>query len=366
MMDEGYYGEAYLFNGGGGGGNGDYGYGGGFWSGEVGGGYEPIDYAPGFELLPQQEPQFFELELSPELGPIFFGLPYVEEPLPFEPLPGEFGTGLWLMPGQEYQTVDVPLEPQGPLTFEDAYFDWLAMGLNPDDAAYFATLDLEAAGAGEGTIRISGAEQEIRPEPPMLPDLPPMSLPYIPSPWDVWQTPPIIPPFEFEEPIPPAPPIQKLGPCNTPTGLPGPCAGGFYHPMDNPCACVPFPPAPPATQTPRPPTQQPSQAPRPPAQQQPRPPQTQQQPCPTGYCKHPTTGQCMPIPQGYVRHPQTQVCTAQAPQVSPLPIPSEAEDMFADLKKLPWWVWAAGAGLLFLGMGGEERRTTTVRYRRGD
>jgi hypothetical protein len=182
-------------------------------------------------------------------------------------------------------------------------------------------------------------------QPVTLPTLAP--LPFIPPPIN-------FEPFEFfqlpfvPDPMAPPPPPGKLGPCDTPNGLPGPCAQGLYHPQANPCECVPFPAA--TTnqqqQQPKPPTgqQQPTTAPKPPTGQQQQP--TAQQACPAGYCKHPQTGQCMQIPYGYTRHPQTQVCVLAAQQASP--IPTEVETAFSDLKNLPWWVWAAGVGLVLL------------------
>lgn len=341
-MDAEDYSDTYFLNGGGGGYY-DYGYGGGDYYYEptyyVPIDYAPIDFAP-YEPLPLEPPQ---LEYVPTFEEFFHDPSWVPEEVPFAP----------------YEPL--PLEPP---TFEpisvgsdDLFLDYLSyyLGQGYDDATA-TTLADQGAATGVAAPIVFETYTPYLPEAPALPDLPPMTFPYVPSPydpWAQWMTPPTIPPIP--EPIPPAPPAQKLGPCDTPDGLPGPCAGGFYHPMDNPCACVPFPPAPapapapqqPPSQTPRPSTPTPTPAPRPPTQQQ-------QQPCPTGYCKHPTTGQCMPIPQGYQRHPQTQVCTAQTPQVSPLPIPSEAEDMFADLKKLPWWVWAGLAGVVVLSRGGRR------------
>jgi len=263
-------------------------------------------------------------------------------------------------PGIDYAPIDyalyepMPLEPPSfePLPepsfssgnyFEDYLDLYLELGYDP-----LTAVDLAAQDAQQVSIV---AETTYAPAP--LPDVSLPTIPYItsyvPTFWEGF------PEGDYFE----LPPPPKLGPCNTETGLPGPCAGGFYHPQYDPCACIPFPPALAPTRTPQ--QQQQPQTPRPPTQQTPRPP-AQPQTCPVTHCKHPTTGQCIPIPQGYTRHPQTQVCTAQPGQVSPLPIPTEAKDMFENLKELPWWVWVAGAGLLLLSQGGE--RTTTVRYRR--
>lgn len=295
-----------------------------YLNGSGGGGYDtglylPPDYFQGtdipyapVDLVPLEPPSF---ELVPTFEE-YYGLPYVEP-----------------ISGGNY--------------FEDYLDYYLDLGYDPLTAVDLATQD-----ASQQSIV---AETTYAPMP--LPDISPLpTIPYVT---------PYVPTFwagfpegdYFPLPLPPEPPG---------TDLPPYCPGGYYHPINDPFACVPFPTTA-TTQQQRPPTQRPSQppaqAPRPPASQAPRPP-TQQQPCPTGYCKHPTTGQCMPIPRGYQRHPQTQVCTPLTAQVSPLPIPTEAQDMFADLKKLPWWVWLALGGVVLLGMGGGEKKSVTVSHRR--
>lgn len=289
--------------------------------------YAPIDFAPEVDI----EPFSFEPSLEP----------LVSEP-PIEEISfGEFDFGPLVPPTLE------PLPESPGLSSEELFFDYLDFyfqsGYDADTA--IALAEQEAAA---GSILIPTSEQAPLPEPlsPMLP-----FVPFEPIPEEFFG----LPYVPFEEPSIPPPPA-KLGPCDTPTGLPGPCASGTYHPIADPCACVPFPPAPTQptqTQQPKPPT--PTTAPKPPT---PKPP-TQQQACPATHCKHPQTGQCMLIPVGYQRHPQTQVCTPTAQQASP-----STTNALDELKKVPWWVWAAGAGLLLLSQSGGGDRTTTVRYRR--
>lgn len=252
-----------------------------------------------------------------------------------------------------------------------------------------------------------------------LPDIsnqPFYGLPYVP---DSFLT-PYTPTFpEGPAPLPPtiapvipftvAPPPQIPLP-QTPTtgaqpiapGLPPACPSGQYHPYPighpDQNKCVPFPPAqtgskPSTTQTPKA-----SGASSGSGSGQ------QQQQCPTGYCKHPTTGQCIPIPQGYTRHPQTQVCTAAQQQqkcptgyylagnqclpipkcttpgtvfdqarglcvpinqaISPLPESGELDDLLGSLKEIPWWLWVALLGAFVLSQGGEESKRVTVQHRR--
>src|SRR6266508_2700023 len=94
-----------------------------------------------------------------------------------------------------------------------------------------------------------------------------------------------------------------------------------------------------------------------------RTPPTQQQ-CPQGYYRT-STGQCLPIPKcttpGTVFDQARGTCVPKGQAVSPLP--GEAEDFFANLKNIPWWVWLAlgGAFLLSRDDGGKK---TTVTYRR--
>jgi hypothetical protein len=274
-------------------------YGGEFYDGAA-----PIDFAPLPDLPIFDQTEFFP-QLPIESFPIFEPLPdlpiFDQEPffpvLPFAPLP-EIGF----------------LEPLPPI---DLFAETISMETEP------------------GFLPIE--------QPVVLPDLPPPILPFVPT-FEPFEPVDFFPLPFVEEQIPTPPTQEKLGPCDTPNGLPGPCPQGQYHPQADPCSCVPFPPAPTPTQQP---TQQ-QQTPKPPTPtptQQPAPTQ-QQQACPTGYCKHPQTGQCMQIPVGYIRHPQTQVCTLATQQTAPPP--GEA-DIFAELKKLPWWVWAGVAGAFLLG-----------------
>jgi hypothetical protein len=98
-----------------------------------------------------------------------------------------------------------------------------------------------------------------------------------------------------------------------------------------------------------------------------------QQACPTGTYREFFTQQCLPIPTqkcatpGTVFDQATGRCVPIAQAVSPLPgtTPSEFDNLFADLSKLPWWLWLALAlgGYLILSRD-SDGRTTTVRYRR--
>ena len=307
--------------------------------------YAPIDFAP-VDLVALEPPTFepepvFE-SFMPPLAPS--DLPFA----PYEPVPLE---------SPEF----FPLPEAPGLSTQDLFFDYLDFYLSSGyDASTAIALAEEDVALGVEVHETTSAPlpPPVLPEPlsPVLPFVPFTPEPFIPEQFFPL---PFVP-----EVIPSPPPPAKLGPCDTPTGLPGVCAQGFYHPLDNPCACVPFSPAPTQTQQPKPPTPTPAPAPKPPAVQAPKPPVTQQ-PCPTTHCKHPTTGQCIPIPQGYGRHPQTQVCTALTAQAAALPIPEEAGDLFENLKEIPLWVWAAGAGLLLLSQsGGDGERRTTITHRR--
>jgi len=259
-----------------------------------------------------------------------------------------------------------------------AYYDYyMGMGLDPSQAASYAAEDATA-----GSIEIPTYEQA------PLPDisLPSYGLPYIPN-YDYWQSPPYIP--VFSDLPTPQPPVGSLpqSPATQQPNLPPACPGGYYHPypIGHPQQneCRPFPPAP--TPAPAPPQQRPQQPSSGGGAQAPRPPQQQ---CPTGQYRDQATGQCKPIPQGqpqqcptgYYRAPSGQcmpiprcttlgttfdlsrgICVPQGQAV--LPAPSEADDLLANLKKLPWWIWLALGGFLLLGRD-EDGRTTTVRYRR--
>jgi hypothetical protein len=282
----------------------------------------PIDFAPTFELLPQQETQFFDLSS------------FESEPLPFEPLPGEF------------ESFELPVVNQFeplPVFEQEPFFTQLPFTPLPE----FVLEPLPPIDLFAETIQME-TEQGFLPieQPVILPDPLLPTLPFVPT-FELFEPVDFFPLPFVEEQIPAPPTQEKLGPCDTPNGLPGPCPQGQYHPQADPCSCVPFPPAPTQQQT----TQQPTTTAPKPSSPSPTPsptpaPTQQQQACPTGYCKHPQTGQCMQIPVGYVRHPQTQVCTLATQQTTPPP--GEA-DIFAELKKLPWWVWAGVAGAFLLG-----------------
>lgn len=128
----------------------------------------------------------------------------------------------------------------------------------------------------------------------------------------------------------------------------------------------------------------------------------QQANCPTGQVRNPSTGQCVTVPQcatpGTVFDARTGRCVpfAQAQQplcppgywpnfntkrCEPIPqcqtglvfdqtkglcvTPSELDgDILEELKKLPWWVWAALGGFFLLSRSDEGGKKTTVTYRR--
>lgn len=128
----------------------------------------------------------------------------------------------------------------------------------------------------------------------------------------------------------------------------------------------------------------------------------QQANCPTGQVRNPSTGQCVPVPQcatpGTVFDARAGRCVpfAQAQQplcppgywpnfntkrCEPIPqcqtglvfdqtkglcvTPSELDgDILEELKKLPWWVWAALGGFFLLSRSDEGGKKTTVTYRR--
>lgn len=239
-------------------------------------------------------------------------------------------------------------EPGGSDLF-GAFFDYYS-GQGYDD---YTAMQLAAEQSAAGSILTETYEAA---PPPILPDIGEyFPLPYV-SPYDYWQSPPYIPNFP-EGPAPPPP--------SSPRNLPPYCPAGQYHPypIGHPQQnlCVAFPQA--TTQAPKPPSAT-SGAPPPAPKPQAKPPSQQQ--CPQGYYKA-TNSQCLPISRcttpGTVFDAARGICVPKGQAVSPLPIPSEAKDLLANLKELPWWVWLAAGGLLLLSQG--ESKTTTVRYRRG-
>jgi hypothetical protein len=116
-------------------------------------------------------------------------------------------------------------------------------------------------------------------------------------------------------------PIPDTGP-----QLPGYCPRGYYHPLDDPFACVPFPPDDPRNRQAQ--NQQSSQ--RNTAQRATAKP-PQQAPCPQGYNYDAKNRQC--CPPGLIYDPQLRQCRPLRPGEKP---PSSA---------FPWW-W------LLLGIAG--------------
>lgn len=260
---------------------------------------------------------FFELPM-PDYEP----LPYIE-PIDYAPLPDTFFE-LPNLPIYEQE----PFFPQLPFT---QLPDYVLEPLPPIEL-FPEVIQMETE---QGYVSLPTlAPLPFVPSPIDLPFGDFFGLPYLPDPLP----PPVAPPTTT--------PTAEL-PCvgRTANGLPPPCPAGYGRgPFgSDPCLCYPLPPATTQTQTPKPPTT--TQTPKPPTPQQTA---QQQQTCPTGYCKHPQTGQCLPIPQGWQRHPQTQVCVPITQQVSPLPIPTEVGGALDELKKLPWWVWAGLAGVVLL------------------
>lgn len=292
-----------------------------------------------------------------------------------------------------------------------AYTDYyLEGGLDLTTAMELAAQDVAA-----GSIETVTSERGLLPDTPF----PFYELPYLPEPFLTPYT-PIFP--DLPEPLPPIitplipldvqpPPQTPLpqtpvpGPQPKAPGLPPACPTGQYHPFPighpDQNKCVPFPPAQTGSkpQQQQKPTASSGGAGSGGAQQK---PPTQQQ-CPTGYCKHPTTGQCIPIPSGYTRHPQTQVCTPAQQQQQPCPtgyfrastgqclpipkcttpgtvfdqarglcvpkeqaispLPEGVEGLFDELSNLPWWIWLALGGLILLSRDSDGKKTT-VTYRR--
>ena len=216
---------------------------------------------------------------------------------------------------------------------------------------------------------------ETEPGNPTLPDITtPPSIPYTPP----------LPDFTFPAPLIDFGPAPSA-PMTYGSNLPGYCPTGYYHPINDPYSCVPFPPA--TTQQ----QQQAAAAPKPPQQ----PPPSSQQGCPSGQYQSRRYQRCMPIPNcaqlypGSVFNPTTEACVAgggcpvgywsnpatrrcelipQCPQVGYTfntlngvcgPNPSGAS--FFD--EIPWWLWLGLLAILVLS-GGNGDHATTIRHRR--
>jgi len=209
---------------------------------------------------------------------------------------------------------------------------------------------------------------------------PPISTP------NITLIPPTLPDFTFPLPIDfgadPFGAGMTYGP-----NLPPYCPPGYYHPIDNPQSCVPFPPAT------TPPTQPPSGgAPKPPPIAPPA-----QQGCPSGQYPSRRYQRCMPIPNcaqlypGSVFSPASEACVAQGacpPGYWPNPKTRQCElipqcpganvtfDMTRGIcvpitqgqgslfDEIPWWLWLGLLAVLLLSSGGNGERTTTIRHRR--
>jgi type II secretory pathway pseudopilin PulG len=298
------------------------------------------------------------------------------------------------------------------------YFDYyLSQGWTVDEAGNQAAID-----AAQGSFQSSTSEpgyadyqqswpldlqpMQPAPLPPQLPISIPVNTtqtPQTPSLWlgvDYGQAPlpPSLPmtqaplPSAGQLPTLPPLPIVSGGAAPKAPGLPGYCPAGTYHPVSNPQACVPFPPAP-------------SGGSGSSQQQQ----QQQQQQCPPGQYKSPSTGTCKPVPKcpsGYVFDPRAEKCVpyGQTPQAlcptgywpnyqtrrcdlipactTPGTVfdmtrgicvpasqlanqqPSELDSLFGDLANVPWWLWLLLGGALLLNSKDNEGKVTTVKYRR--
>ena len=278
-----------------------------------------------------------------------------------------------------------------------AFFDYYsAQGY--DD---YTAMQMAATDAAGGSILTETYEPGIT----QLPNLPEQYFALPPPPYDYL---PYTPDFEQYYPLPP-PPLPP-SPATQQPNLPPYCPAGQYHPypIGHPQQnlCVAFPQA--TTQAPKPPSATsgaPTPAPKPPAAKPPAAKPPTQQACPQGYYRDTATGQCKPIPRcttpGTVFDSRTGRCVpsgqASAPGCPPgewfnpqtrrceptpaCPTPgtvfdvntaqcvlpnqlTSGEDIFGGLKDVPWWLWIAGLGVFLLLGGSEDRRTTTVRYRR--
>lgn len=159
---------------------------------------------------------------------------------------------------------------------------------------------------------------------------------------------------DFSSGVPPAP---------TPN-LPGYCPAGTYHPIDDPFACVPFPPSP----------AQPGQTPRTPVRPTPGPmtrssSQPQAPKCPQGQIFSQQYNRCIPqCPQGQVFNPQTNKCQAapKCPQGMQFdPVKGTCVQVLAQQgSSFPWWMWLLIAGGAAYALSGEEKRQPPRRRKR--
>lgn len=126
---------------------------------------------------------------------------------------------------------------------------------------------------------------------------------------------------------------------------PGYCSKGTYHPVNNPYACVPFPPDDPNGKKARQQQQQQQKANAAARAAQ----KKQDQQCPKGYFKNPTTGKCQPIPQcpqGTAFDSRTQKCLT----------PAQAKELYGQDWSWLWLVLAGVVGVKLLSDEGNYRR----------
>jgi len=140
----------------------------------------------------------------------------------------------------------------------------------------------------------------------------------LPGSYDPWT--------EFYANVPDAPPAAA-GP-----QVPGYCPAGYYHPLNDPFACVPFPANDAAAKR---------AAAQAAAQKAAAAKQAAAQKCPTGYTLDPKTKKCVKAP-------------TPGALVSRTPAPSKTA--------LPWWVWAIGAAVALKVVSGDG--DSTARRRR--
>lgn len=213
-----------------------------------------------------------------------------------------------------------------------------------------------------GVIRIDPTFEPYAP--PVIPNWPspgPVDFPF--DPFDYYEPP--TPIDVFSDP-PPAP--------NNPN-LPGYCPAGQYHPLENPMACVPFPPN--TTEAEKKKKQAAGQSA---AQQAARKAQQMKQPCPQGQARYPLTGACVPLqcPANTQRNPATGQCVAlqgcqpgqflnrkaRKCEVIPSCQPGQAFNVNSgscvtpggfNLSDFPWWLLAVAGLIVVKAVSGDRK-----------
>jgi hypothetical protein len=263
--------------------------------------------------------------------------------------PGDYGGGGGIFDSSDYEYfygggggdslspdyVNLPLFDQDPWfaigspSGDDPYFDYLDYFL---DQGYDGnTADQLAQEAAGNPFQFISSEQG----PTQLPNIGPLPNIYVSTP----TTPPYIPPYfplGINLELPPAP---KLGPCNTPDGLPKACIGAYwYRSTSDPCECEYFPPSSQQSQQKSQQSKQSSTA----ASSQ----SATRQSCPTGYTLNPLTKRCqkvVPCPTGYVFDYSVNRCVLPS-QLSNPPGAGSSNNW--------WWLLALAAGVLVVSDSG--------------